>query len=419
MSELSESQIVSKLDHALRVANLNDAAKKHGGALLFRLTSPIRVAILGPIGSGKTQLLNMLAGQTVVSGTIPAPTIELTYGPRPRCFILDEHERELGQSEWPTPNLELLSECAFVKVEYPLEVLKSICILETASDGTPEDMVEALHWSAQRSDIAIWCTQEFSKAEQDVWSVAPDQLKDHSFLALTKADELSAAATLAPTIERLQDVVSEEFLGLYPVATLQYLAASGAPSGAQASMRRASGGGILIDAVLSHAKRGRQADLDAAALFLARYESEIAEVLGDDQPVDFPPREEPAPSQEDAGSTSQPAAEQPADDESLGSPDAFSAALARIDSCTASLKEIDLEGDESAREILALCSSTTEDVSRIIHSGSSVAPALCDEVDAASETTLLLELEKNEDAAADAITLLLQLSREIHAAEAA
>ena len=55
---------------------------------------PIRIAILGHPGSGKSQLLNLIAGERIIPAGAELPSVELRFGPARRITLLDEDGRE-------------------------------------------------------------------------------------------------------------------------------------------------------------------------------------------------------------------------------------------------------------------------------------------------------------------------------------
>ena len=75
----SES-VLPHLERALASPSIPARAHIAGRQLLERMTSPVRVVVTGHPGSGKSQLLNLLAGERVIPDGSRLPSVELTHG---------------------------------------------------------------------------------------------------------------------------------------------------------------------------------------------------------------------------------------------------------------------------------------------------------------------------------------------------
>ena len=62
----AERHVIDRLNHAVTMDNLSESAREHAAHLLGRLSSPVRVTLMGLSGSGKTEILNMFAGERVI-----------------------------------------------------------------------------------------------------------------------------------------------------------------------------------------------------------------------------------------------------------------------------------------------------------------------------------------------------------------
>jgi hypothetical protein len=103
--------------------------------------------------------------------------------------------------------------------------LRGSALLEVSADASVESQRRAVEFAAKRAQILIWCTQEFSEVERLLWKLVPGGLRDHAFLALTKADELQRAGVLTQRLALMNTALTEEFCEILPVATLRALAA--------------------------------------------------------------------------------------------------------------------------------------------------------------------------------------------------
>jgi hypothetical protein len=410
MRDTAES-VQPALDRLLEDPGLPARAALAGRQLRERLSSPIRVAILGGKGSGKSQILNLIAGERLLPDGASLPDTEVRFGPERRYLLVDGNGEEtpvrpadlmrLGQSAAP-----------LLRIEAPLPVLSTLTLIEVAARDTAPEERAAVKWAAARADVVVWCSQTFDQAERWLWSSMPDRLKDHGFLALTKADELMRTGTLADRIAELADVVADEFHSLVPVATLQGLAALTRAGGVDHDALGASGAEALIAELLAHVEQGRRADLDAALLFLNRYGA--ASLPG--QPVPAAAAEAEEPAQPAAPDPAPPSADVPvAAVPEPADPDVLRGAIEILRECGGSLaRQMDADGRTEA--VLEGCAQAAQAVADMLESG----PApLFDEALDVSERLVLLGLEGDEMAAADAVTLLLQLRRDLGQAMAA
>jgi hypothetical protein len=410
----SADSVVPQLAAALRSAALPARAALAGQQLLERLTSPIRVAILGHPGSGKSELLNLIAGERIIPAGVQLPSTELRFGTRRRMALVDPEGQEtpLTMSDLGRIGRETAT---LLRIEAPLPVLSTLTLIEVAARGTAEEERAGVQWAATRADVVIWCSQAFTPAERWLWSAMPERLKDHGFLVLTKADELVRDGTLGRTIAGLEDIVAEEFHSLVPVATLQGLAALLSPAGIDREALAASGAEALVSALLAHVEQGRRADLDAALLFLSRF-SAGATLPDQTGGTGTPGGDIPAAVVEELAPRPTPAAPRPTPAAPPAAGDTAARALDILRGAAASLGD-HVGADGGAEHILEGCAQAAQAVADTLDPVD--LPDLHDEALEVAEMLVLLGLERSDTAAADAVTLLLQLRRDIGLAQAA
>ena len=298
------------------------------------------------------------------------------------------------------------------------------------SGETAEEERAGLLWAAERADIVLWCSQEFTPAEQWLWSALPERLKDHGYLVLTKADRLVREGTLSDRIADLEDIVAEEFHSLVPIATLQGLAALFADGGADNEALAASGATALKDALLRHVEQGRRADLDAALMFLSRFGGELPTAPAPAQPpaaahsesptvapvaVDAAPDPVPETPETPAETPEEPASEVVAEADTAGDdPDLpVGDAIAILTGCGRELGESEAAATDPV-QVLARCADSAQAAADALESAGDdrLAPRIATALDVADKL-VLIQLEGSEEAAADAVTLLLQLRRDL------
>lgn len=243
--------------------------------LVDRMTKPVRLTVFGFPGSGKSTLVNLLLGSRVLDPKDRLPTVQITHGEavKSRCTLADGSTRDFSHFD----TAEIASSTPiFVTAEMPLPALGKISVMEVVATGGPAELQRALAWASDRTDIAIWCTQTFPAAEQAVWRGAAEDMKDHGFMVLTKADTLAREGRLTNVVASLQQQSGEEFNRILPIATLDAIAAR-APDGSIDRDRLArSGGRALIAEILREVDLGRQAAVDQAEILVRQYPSKAA-----------------------------------------------------------------------------------------------------------------------------------------------
>lgn len=412
-----DTSVIDRLRLALSGKKLPNAARDHASHLLKRLSSPVRVTLLGNPGSGKSQLLNMFVGRSILPDGMRLPTLELSWGEVEQIIVTDANG---GRSIVPGLDFSAAKGLrpAFMRVEVPVPLLKRIGFLEVVTDGAEAELRSAIDWAVRRTDIALWCTQNFDSTEQSLWSRVPDSLKDHAFLVLTMADKLSAENALSGRIAELETVVAEEFHSLFAVATVQAVRAHRPDGKVDEAAYHASGGGALAAEVSRHAERGRRADIDSAHLFLARYK--VPEVV----PTSAEPTPEPAPEKSrpmtmpPKGVSLAPRQEtRPVDIQAVENVALFSDAVAflkrRGDGLTDTVKSLE---PGNTNDLIEHCVEAVEHLVDLFSNddtGCPVADAFLDELTEASDLMVLMQVETGDAPAADAVTLLLQLRREM------
>jgi len=402
------SLVIAALEAALTSGRLPLTAEATARRLVSRLSSPVRVAILGLPGSGKSELLNMLAGQPIVPRDARLTTIWLNYGKRPRTLVhLPDGRTEPHDGLLPEGVEDAQPER--VEIEAPLPILEQISLTEVASDASISSQRAAIAEAVNGADMLLWCTQDFSGAEPMLWSHVPEPLKDHAFLVLAKADELHRDGVLTRRMADLEEVVADEFHSLFPVAARQGLTAvSATPPNSREFT--ASGGRALVAAILRHVEQGRRADLDNARLFLSQ--NGFAEQAGAAEAA------QPAPPTSPAPAPREPSAPVAADRASA--PDSLrDQLLVRLQEGASKLEDVpDDPSADAVAGLLSGCAETADSLAAMFTDPEMEDPGLADlhqDIEEAAEMILLMQIEADATAAADAVTLLLQLRRTIEA----
>lgn len=439
--------ITDQLEMALRAGQLPKQYQAFGESLLSRLRKPVQVVVIGPPGSGKSALLDMLLGRVVIGKTPATGLIEITHGPQEWAEIhlpnrdvtqfeglLATHaavsrtkENQARTSETQVPRALRLRQ------ELPDNRLRGVNLTEITLAGRPENQAAILEQALAFGDITLWCSPEFSPQEQALWSTAPDLKKDHAFLVLTMADRQIMRGQLSQRLETLEERAGEDFLGIYPLAAVQGLTAQTGQTdqtgraGIDRKLWRASGGKRLYDDLMHQIDMGRTCDLDQADMLVRQFSREISR-----SPATPFTRFEPlSTKQASSQATKHAARRSPKTAPQVAAKAPQDALAAAAELLTAKAQDLlqqstqagpnggrpanavetvldgALDAVRSLSEQLATCDETTPEIR------AAQTAALDGE-----EVLMLCQIEQNEEAAIDAVTLLLQLKREMAPSDA-
>lgn len=269
------NRVQAALKSAVESGLLPDDVHGKAEKLLARLQKPVRLAIMGMPKSGKSALLNLLVGSDVLPEGLSLPTMQLSHGETPSatCTLPDGSKQVVAGAD---PHAIAALTPVFVDMQLPLPALAKITVLEVVAPDDPAAVHKASQWAAKRSDVALWCTQGFGDAERGIWGAMPDTLKDHAFLMITKADELQDEGILDNTVASVQSIAKDEFNQVLPIATLSAIASRQADGTVNKDKMRGSGGLALISAVLKQVEMGRQSAVDSADVLLHQHADALA-----------------------------------------------------------------------------------------------------------------------------------------------
>ncbi|MEP1611667.1 MAG: GTPase domain-containing protein [Roseobacter sp.] len=380
--EHSHHELITRLqciaDDGACARNVRDRAQE----LATRLKHGVRIVVLGPAGIGKSQLCDAIL-------SCPASVMERGQH---RVF---ETETTGGLKN---PLLEGAQHFS-LPFSTPHWFFEKTQIVDLAGQASDAENTALAHWAFQNADVVLWCTDSFGETERDLWAMAPDSLKDHSVLVLTKADVLAKQGILHERISSNQLAAANEFHSFFPVATRHLRAVQSASASVSENQLAASGIKALTDAMTSILQSGQRADLDGALLFLERHGS----------------------NQNDTGSPQTTTRQRQGareDNATRGAPNqAFEAMLRRLKERAVDLSHLtntDVEVDVS--QILETCGRVSEELLNEMQAVARCDPKAkpwCLAFEEASDKIMLMTLEDDAQSAADAVTILLQMRRDL------
>jgi hypothetical protein len=363
---------LGRLNYALSEGLLSGASKGQAEEMAHRLQTGVRVAVIGPKGSGKTQLCTVL-----LNCRLPDPDPE----DGARIFVPADGVGKI----FPVPGD--IGPVRHVPVRSA--ALAHMQLTDVAGAEAPSVQAARIRWALASADLILWCEQGFDDVSAALWAEASDMLKDHSFLVLTAADKFAGSITLAARIDAMQAVANEEFHSFFPTsAKLPFEALCRDGEVSEADMAT-SGIKALAAALRRLVDSGRTADLDRALLFLQRQGIEAPESVALNGTEPATPR----------------------------NPTVWAGALDLLRSRVAKAGCFDIADDApDAAALLEVCTEISDDLNDLAGRTTETAPdhdLLCDEFFAANDRLVLLSLECDVASAADAVTVLLQISRDL------
>lgn len=391
--------LLEKLEKALGYGGGNAEASRHGSQLLERLSRPVQVAVVGPAESGKSSLIDMILGRRVLGSHKGQPRIEVVFGSEETVFLGERDEPGMEVAGVVSRHADL-PRSSRIRQALPVEQLNRFNILEIPLVGSLDDKAASVREMTSRADIILWCTEGFGDDEQRLWATVPEVQKDHSFLVVTKADQHLMRGTLSNLMARLEQVAINEFLGIFPVASLRALAARSKANGGDPKLWASSGGRQIHDALMHQVDMGRSADVDQAEVLLRQLAQPEKEVL--QQPLLVQTRER-AGGSAAAGPESETLLKQALD--------------LLQERGSAMLQQVNAQGKTDTETLLSQCVETALGISEIFGHGvpdSPVLDAARRDAAAAEELVLLMQVERRDESAIDAVKLLLQLKNEFH-----
>lgn len=246
------AQTISSLKEALVAPAMPEREKQNCALLIDRLARPVRIGMFGLSTGGDSWLLKQILGEDILPPGLEWPTLEVVFGPK--LMTHATYEDGLTSSFAGAANDAILQEApVFLRIEAPLAMLQRMRFLYLACDDALGDQIASLDWAEPRTDITIWCTQNFDLPEIEIWARAADGLKNHALLVTTSPIQ---------DLGELSARVGYDFDGVYAV-----------PQGDQDSP--------LLSKLLGRLDRdineAQAADLDAARLFLHQVSALVTE----------------------------------------------------------------------------------------------------------------------------------------------
>lgn len=416
MHQVDLQSTTDKLRHALAHKALPDDLVETGNHLLAGLQRPAQIIVLGLPGSGKTSLINVILRNVDLPALKSVPIFEIVYGSKKRFRCTNGNSEECNGDGIVTQDA-ISNETVRVIQELPLPHLKSTRLAEINLKAPLDIRAKVLDWALHYADVAIWCSQNFDDREAAIWQEVPDRLKDNSFLALTKADQLQMKGTLSQQTAHFEDNYADEFYRMVPVATKHATAACADGAVADHDLWRASGCEVFSKALDRLVASGKLADADYADMLLARATAlpDMATLSSTANNTHLDATMDAASDHAETFDATAGTSGIAADGTHMELSEAIETALSMIQTCADDLVAAP-NPRNNVTYILNHCAETAQALSTLLMD---TAPddkniiRLRDDALESEQMIQLFQLERNETAAADAVTLLLQLKKEM------
>ncbi len=284
-------EVIGALREAAALLGVSQDRARAALRLAQKLEVPVRVALVGGAGSGKSTLLTFLLGDRLFSVGLGSP--------RPPVIVVGAETAETRAGWWGGKRLTfegkagdraLAEKPEYVEFALPLPVLENMTFLDLPAARDLEAQSRQLKWVYARADVILWCKgagESWSRREAQLWSEAPQKIRQCSLLVATGADMLMGERPEA-AVERLAQETGGAFHKVLPMATEVAIAA--APGGVVVDRERwlRSGARGLLAALLGQVAAVRDADVAAANALIAAIEMELMPPPADPEPAPRP-----------------------------------------------------------------------------------------------------------------------------------
>src|SRR6056297_1290738 len=157
--------VVDRLESALETADIPGPYHRWGSRLLSHLRKPVQVVVTGLPGSGKTALVNMLAGRAVLGGQDEAAISEVTYGPDARA-VFEMEDGSVAVSAGLVRDVAWPADVRLTRQELPDPRLERQSLVEIGLPADSTQQAGRLEEKAVRAVMVLLGTPQYHEAEQ-------------------------------------------------------------------------------------------------------------------------------------------------------------------------------------------------------------------------------------------------------------
>lgn len=181
-------------------------------------------ALMGEYSSGKSALLNVILGQRLLPTKVTAtdlPAVWITQGKKEKLQAL-AYDGTLHDLTINDLTSDAAMDYLVIRIESGAEILARTDIIDTPGISDPRmstSIIEKISWF---SDFVIWCSpvnQAWRQTEQAFWKTMPDRVRQHSILALTRADKMRSAEDMDKVRRRCDLEAGGQFSAILSMST--------------------------------------------------------------------------------------------------------------------------------------------------------------------------------------------------------
>ncbi len=173
------------------------------------------IALMGEFSSGKSTLLNMLVGQSILPTQVTAtrlPPVWLRDGDKSPFWVDrngDRHDVAIDDlSSVP------VKEARYIRIYAISEQLEKCDLIDTPGISDPNIPTDSWINTIGYANSVLWCThagQAWRESERSQWEALPERLRENSLLLVTRADKIVSREDLDKINRRLQRETSDLF----------------------------------------------------------------------------------------------------------------------------------------------------------------------------------------------------------------
>ncbi|WP_457645148.1 dynamin family protein [Profundibacter sp.] len=173
------------------------------------------IALMGEFSSGKSTLLNMLVGQSILPTQVTAtrlPPVWLRHGDKSPFWVDrngDRHDVAIDDlSSVP------VKEARYIRIYAISEQLEKCDLIDTPGISDPNIPTDSWINTIGYANSVLWCThagQAWRESERSQWEALPERLRENSLLLVTRADKIVSREDLDKINRRLQRETSDLF----------------------------------------------------------------------------------------------------------------------------------------------------------------------------------------------------------------
>ena len=173
------------------------------------------IALMGEFSSGKSTLLNMLVGQSILPTQVTAtrlPPVWLRHGDKSPFWVDrngDRHDVAIDDlSSVP------VKEARYIRIYAISEQLEKCDLIDTPGISDPNIPTDSWINTIGYANSVLWCThagQAWRESERSQWEALPERLRENSLLLVTRADKIVSREDLDKINRRLQRETNDLF----------------------------------------------------------------------------------------------------------------------------------------------------------------------------------------------------------------